>query len=124
MEVSLKGDLPPGELPLTLSISDVKNDAQMLSTLSKVNAWKAAGPDGIPGRVLRACAEQLAVVFTNIFNLSLGEAAVPTSFKTTTIVPVPKHSTASALNDFCPVALIIAKCFERLVLSHLKSTLP
>ncbi|KAI4903872.1 hypothetical protein NFI96_022133, partial [Prochilodus magdalenae] len=47
-------------------------------------------------------------------------------FKTATIVPVPKHSTASTLNDFCPVALtpIISKCFERLVSSHVKSCLP
>ncbi|KAI4875417.1 hypothetical protein NFI96_032939, partial [Prochilodus magdalenae] len=46
--------------------------------------------------------------------------------KTATIVPVPKHPTASAPNDFRPVALtpIISKCFERLVLSHLKSCLP
>ncbi|KAI4877181.1 hypothetical protein NFI96_007309, partial [Prochilodus magdalenae] len=46
--------------------------------------------------------------------------------RTATIVPVPKHPTASALNDFRPVALtpIISKCFERLVLSHLKSCLP
>ncbi|KAI4882367.1 hypothetical protein NFI96_008890 [Prochilodus magdalenae] len=62
----------------------------------------------------------------HIFNLSLAQAAVPTIFKTATIVPVPKHPTASALNDFRPVALtpIISKCFERLVLSHLKSCLP
>ncbi|KAI4874836.1 hypothetical protein NFI96_003053, partial [Prochilodus magdalenae] len=46
--------------------------------------------------------------------------------RTATIVPVPKHPTASAPNDFHPVALtpIISKCFERLVLSHLKSCLP
>ena len=39
---------------------------------------------------------------------------------------VPKHSTAASLNDFRPVALtpIISKCFERLVLAHLKTCLP
>ena len=46
--------------------------------------------------------------------------------KTSSIVPVPKHSTAASLNDFRPVALtpIISKCFERLVLAHLKTCLP
>ncbi len=75
--------------------------------------------------MLRACAEQLAEVFTNIFNLSLTQAIVPNCFKTATIVPVPKHASAVALNDFHPVALtpIIAKYFERLVLSHLKTCL-
>uniref|UniRef100_A0A9J8C8P2 Reverse transcriptase domain-containing protein n=2 Tax=Cyprinus carpio carpio TaxID=630221 RepID=A0A9J8C8P2_CYPCA len=62
-----------------------------------------------------------------LLNLSLAQTTVPTIFKTSTIVPVPKHSTASVPNDFrFPVALtpIIAKCFERLVASHLKSCLP
>ncbi|KAI4873926.1 hypothetical protein NFI96_030144 [Prochilodus magdalenae] len=106
-----KMDLPPGEQPLTLSTTDVCH------TLRKVSARKAAGPDEVPGRVLKACAEQLAGVFTDIFNLSLAQAVVPTIFKTATIVPVPKYSTASTLNDFRPVALtpIISKCFERLV---------
>ncbi len=113
----IKAVLTPDNLPLTLSTSDV---------CATLNSHKAAGPDGIPGRVLRACAEQLAEVFTNIFNLSLAQTIVPNCFKTATIVPVPKHAGAVALNDFRPVALtpIIAKCFERLVLSHLKTCLP
>ncbi len=116
----IKAVLTPDDLPLTLSTSDV------CATLCKVNAHKAAGPDGIPGRALRACAEQLAEVFTSIFNLSLAQAIVPNCFKTANIVPVPKQAGAVALNDFRPVALtpIIAKCFERLVLSHLKACLP
>ena len=58
--------------------------------------------------------------------MSLAQSTVPHSFKSATIVPVPKHSTAKELKDFRPVALtpIIAKCFEELVLSHLKSCLP
>uniref|UniRef100_A0A8C1PS38 Reverse transcriptase domain-containing protein n=1 Tax=Cyprinus carpio TaxID=7962 RepID=A0A8C1PS38_CYPCA len=96
------------------------------TALSWINARKAAGPDGIPGRVLRACAEQLAGVFTDIFNLSLTQATVPTCFKSTSIVPIPKHSSPMCLNDYRPVALtaIIMKCFERLILAHLKDCLP
>ena len=95
-------------------------------TLSRVNARKGAGPDGVPGQVLRACAKQLCGVYTHIFNLSLAQVAVPTIFKTATIVPVRKHSTASDLKDFRPIAItpIIPKCFERLMLFHLKSCLP
>ncbi|KAL0186167.1 hypothetical protein M9458_017837 [Cirrhinus mrigala] len=105
--------------PITLTSSDVYN------VLSRINARKAAGPDGIPGHVLRACAEQLAGVFTDIFNMSLAQAAVPRCFKTTSIVPVLKHSSPTCLNDYRPVALtpFIMKCFERLVLTHLKDSL-
>ena len=44
--------------------------ANMSKTFKRVNPRKAAGPDGIPIRVLRACADQLAGVFTDIFNQS------------------------------------------------------
>lgn len=42
---------------------------------------------------------------------------VPTCLKATTIIPVPKTSAISSLNDYRPVALtpVIMKCFERLL---------
>ncbi|KAK3562698.1 hypothetical protein QTP86_005317 [Hemibagrus guttatus] len=92
----------------------------------QINPRKAAGPDNIPGRVLRECAEQLADVFTDIFNISLSSTVVPTCLKTTTIIPVSKKSPVSCLNDYRPVALtpIIMKCFERLVMRQIKDLLP
>ncbi|KAI4871603.1 hypothetical protein NFI96_006466 [Prochilodus magdalenae] len=52
-------------------------------------------------------------------------AVVPTCFKTT-IIPVPKKSMVSCLNDYRPIALtpIITKGFERLVMRHIKGQLP
>ncbi len=45
--------------------------------LKRVNVRKAAGPDGITGRVLRSCADQLAGLFTSIFNESLATSVDP-----------------------------------------------
>uniref|UniRef100_A0A8K9UYS7 Reverse transcriptase domain-containing protein n=1 Tax=Oncorhynchus mykiss TaxID=8022 RepID=A0A8K9UYS7_ONCMY len=100
--------------------------AEVSKTFKRVNPRKAAGPDGIPSRALRACADQLAGVFTDIFNQSLYQSAVPTCFKRATIVPVPKKAKVTELNDYRPVALtsVIMKCFERLVKDHITSTLP
>ncbi|KAK3546461.1 hypothetical protein QTP70_026310, partial [Hemibagrus guttatus] len=60
-----------------------------------------------------------------IFNLSLQQDLVPRCLKSTTIVPVPKKQQVRCLNDHCPVALttIIMKCFERLVLPHIKASI-
>ncbi|KAI4882344.1 hypothetical protein NFI96_008531 [Prochilodus magdalenae] len=82
-----------------------------------VNIRKAPGPDGIPGRILKVCAHELAGVFTDISNLSLSLSVVPACFKLATIVPVPKTARITTLNDWRPVALtsIISKCFEKLV---------
>jgi hypothetical protein len=48
---------------ITLSAADLSKP------FKQVNIHKAAGPDGSPGRVLQACTDQLASVFTDIFNL-------------------------------------------------------
>lgn len=98
----------------------------MRNTFRRVNTRKAAGPDAIPGRVLRACADQLAPVFTEIFNLSLAQAVVPTCFKQSIIVPVPKKQQPACHNDHRPVAMtsIVMKCFERLMRDHITSSLP
>ncbi|KAL0148289.1 hypothetical protein M9458_056435, partial [Cirrhinus mrigala] len=111
---------PPGDQVMTLSPDSVRR------SLSRINARKAPGPDNIPGRVLRDCAVELTDVFTDIFNISLNQAVVPTCFKATTIIPVPKKSSPSCFNDYRPVALtpILMKCFERLVMQHIKSVLP
>ena len=79
---------------ITLSIADVSE------TFKQVNIHKAAVPDGLPGRVLRAHADQLASVFTDIFKLSLSESVTPTCFKQTIIVPVPKNTKVTCLNDY------------------------
>ncbi len=97
-----------------------------LSPSPRVNIRKAAGPDGITGRVLRSCADQLAGLFTSIFNKSLATSVVPTSFKKSIIIPVSKNNKPSCLNDYRPVALtsIVMKVFERLVKSHISSSIP
>ena len=51
------------------------------------------------GRVLKACADQLARVFNGSFNLFLPEPVMPTCFKQTTIVPVSKKAKVTCLND-------------------------
>ena len=102
------------------------SEADVSKTFKRVNPRKVAGPDSIPSHVLRACADQLAGVFTNMFNLFLSQSAVPTCFKMSTIVPVPMKAKVTELHDYCPLALtsVIMKCFERLVEEHITSTLP
>ncbi|KAF7645680.1 hypothetical protein LDENG_00199970, partial [Lucifuga dentata] len=86
---------------------------QVRRELRSVNPRKAAGPDGIPGKVLVACANELSEILTRLFNLSLTQATIPACFKSATIIPVPKTPTNSSLNNFRPIALtsLVMKCF-------------
>lgn len=100
--------------------------AEVRKAFSTVNMHKAAGLDNIPGWFLKDCAEQLKGVFTDIFNTSLRQAFVPACLKTATITPIAKKPNPACPNDFRPVALtpIVTKCLERLVLMHIKNSLP
>ncbi len=63
---------------------------------------------------------------TSIFNESLATSVVPTSFKKYIIIPVPKNSKPSCLNDYHPVALTstVMKVFETLLKNHICSSIP
>ncbi len=57
---------------------------------------------------------------------SLATSVVPTSFKKSVIIPVPKNSKPSCLHAYRPVALtsIVMKVFERLLKNHICSSIP
>ncbi|KAK3562224.1 hypothetical protein QTP86_031027, partial [Hemibagrus guttatus] len=102
--------------PLTIKEEDVN------SLFKCLNTRKATGPDSVSPSLLKHCANQLSPVFTDIFNTSMETCHVPACFKTSAIVPVPKKTKITGLNDYRPVALtsVVMKSFERLMLSYLK----
>ncbi|KAK9535832.1 hypothetical protein VZT92_008187 [Zoarces viviparus] len=110
---------PPPPPATTLSIP--KKEVNRL--FKKQNPRKAAGPDLISPSTLKYCADQLSLVFTDIFNTSLESCHVPACFKVSTIIPVPKKPRITGLSDYRPVTLtsVVMKSFARLVLSHLKT---
>ena len=95
----------------------------MRTLFRRLNERKAHGPDNISSSTLRNCADQLCTVFTDIFNSSLEQCRVPMCFKTLMIIPIPKMSKVSTMNDYRPVTLtsVVMKVFERIVLRYLKS---
>ena len=103
----------------------VIDQAQVRTLFRRLNKRKAPGPDNISSSTLRNCADQLCTVFTDIFNSSLEQCRVPMCFKTSMIIPIPKKSNVSTMNDYRPVALtsVVMKVFERIVLRYLKGKL-
>ena len=104
-------------LDIEISVDDV------VQQLKRTKVGKAPGPDGIPGRLLKECAAELSPALQPIFQQSVDIGKVPTLWKTSTVLPVPKKPTPTEPNHFRPVALtsLIMKCFEKLFLMHLLS---
>ena len=97
-------------------------ESEVLKVFRKQKPNKAPGPDGVKGKVIKTCASQLSKIFTLIFQTLLNLHIMPRTWKSSTIIPIPKNAKASLPNDFRPVALtpILAKCFESVLCQHLK----
>ncbi|KAL0199214.1 hypothetical protein M9458_007754, partial [Cirrhinus mrigala] len=114
---------PCPSIPPTVSQPALKIcEGDVCKVFRKQNIRKAKGPDGVSPACLKTCAVQLSFIFTLIFNRSLELCIVPSCFKCSTIIPVPKKPKTTGLNDYRPVALtsVVMKSFERLVLAYLK----
>lgn len=63
---------------------------------------------------------------SDIFNPSVLHSEVPNYFNQTTVIPVPKKNKVVCLNDCPPLVLTstIIKCFERLVMAYINSSIP
>ncbi|KAK3531508.1 hypothetical protein QTP70_023863 [Hemibagrus guttatus] len=110
-------DNPPPPPALRISEDDVRQ------IFLKQKRRKAPGPDGVKPACLKTCADQLAFIFSQIFNRSLELCEVPACFEQSTIIPIPKKPKITGLNDYRPVALtsVVMKSFERLVLAYLRN---
>ena len=65
---------------------------------------KCPGPDGICGRTLRFCAEQLSGVFQRPLQTSIGTCTIPDIWKLATVIPIPKKDNPKLPNDFRLIA--------------------
>ncbi|KAI2650124.1 putative RNA-directed DNA polymerase from transposon BS [Labeo rohita] len=114
--------LPPSATPLSPRPSLQISEDEVRQVFRKNKRRKAPGPDSVTPACLKTCADELAPIFSQIFNRSLELCEVPDCLKRSTIIPVPKKSKITGLNDYRPVALtsVVMKSFEKLVLAYLK----
>ena len=77
-------------------VEDFEIDAKIVEGIFlKLYTRKVIAPDNICGRLLKLCASQLSVVFSQLFTWSLKENTVPFIWKTSVICPVPHTHTHS-----------------------------
>lgn len=111
----LMSDAPHVEGSVIISEEEVRTQ------LRRVKPTKAAGPDGLPARLLHSCADSLAAAFHPLFQTSVDTGVIPTLWKSSLIIPVPKKPKAKELNNFRPIALtpLPMKCLEKILLKNL-----
>ena len=82
--------VPPADDPLRPTLSVQTHE--VLKLLKQQNTRKASGPDNVSPANLKHCAEQLAPVLKDIFNLPIQTHTVPVCFKESVVIFVPKKA--------------------------------
>ena len=87
--------------------------------LQEINPNEATGPDGVEGRLLKECAEEMAPILHGIYRKSLDEGEVPEVWKEAEIVPIHKGGSKAVMANFRPVALtsVVCKILEKIICS-------
>ena len=95
--------------------------------LLSLDVSKSNGPDGISPTMLKHTADSIAPSLTKLFNLSLRRGKLPSQWKHSLIVPIPKSSSTGSPSCYRPISLlpIVSKVLERhvcdILLDHLQS---
>ena len=86
---------------------------------------KATGPDGIPGKLLKICAHELADSFTLLYQKSLDQGVIPAEWKKAKISPVLKKGDKGKAENYRPISLtsIPCKLLEHIICSSIMNHL-
>lgn len=93
------------------------DDRFIAENLSKINASKGTGPDGIHPLLLKNCADTLSIPLALIFNESLILGRFPSQWKSYSVRPIHKKGPRSDIENYRCIAKLptIAKFFEKLI---------
>ena len=98
--------------------------------LAALDTSKAAGYDGISGKMLKSTAGSITPTLTALFNLSLSSGKIPQEWKIGRIAPVPKGPDRTLLSGYRPISIlpVISKVIERhvkmIIETHLQRNAP
>lgn len=97
----------------------------VLSYLSILDGTKAIGPDGLSATFLKAIAEVIVVTLTSLYNQSLREHVIPTTWKQSSITPIHKGGSHDDPSNYRLILVvpILAKILEKIVSNQLSSYL-
>ena len=116
---SMSGNPSPQMNSFTINCNGV------LKLLLNLNPHKAQGPDAIPSRLLRECAEEISPALTLVFQASLQQGTVPDDWKPALVTPIFKKGDKSSPANYRPISLTSVCCkvmehiFHSQIMQHL-----
>ena len=99
--------------------------AGIAKLLGEIDPYKAMGPDGIPPKLLKELANEVAPCMGLMFSSSLKQSVLPNDWKTALVTPVFKKGSRNDPCNYRPISLtsVCCKLFEHVVYSNIMSHL-
>lgn len=119
-------NIPSGKDPGTVRMEDIiVSEEEIIKLLTNLDVNKATGPDGVPTRLLKETAHQVAAPLKYIFQKSLDTGMVPGDWKKATVCPIHKKGDKCNVENYRPVSLtsVVCKVLESLVRGHINNYL-
>ena len=91
------------------------SSAFVLLELRKLKSTKATGLDGIPAKLLKDAAQEVANPIANLINLTFSTGEIPQEWKEAKVTPIFKSGEKDDVNNYRPISVLplISKIMER-----------
>lgn len=120
------GNYRPDQLTLSRSIGhsmffDPVVPEEVEAVIRSLPTGKATGPDEVPVKLIKYCAQEIAPVISHLTNISVAQGRFPLAMKTSAVVPIYKKNDPMNINNYRPISLtsIFSKIVEKMVCSRL-----
>lgn len=114
--------IPAMQTPRIPKMEDIEVDETgVLKLLINLDPYKSCGPDRVPVRIMKECAQEIAPLLTMIFNQSVHTGDLPCDWLSANVCPVYKKGDRSSPNNYRPVSLTSVSCklLEHIIFHHI-----
>ena len=79
--------------------------AEVANLLQRTKAHCASGPNGISAWMLRSFGDSLSPLIASMFNMSIHLGKLPTMWKVSHVMPVPKDFSKHNVSSYCSISI-------------------
>jgi len=90
--------------------------------LAAIGRNKSIGRTGFPGEILKLGRETTILYLARLLDITINNAAIPSDWKRTTVVPIYKVGDRSLVTNYRPLSLtsVVCKQMEHVIAGYLR----